>query len=70
MQWGSALWWVVWASLLPACKPTDAPIVAEVGPHRIEADALRAYVAQLPAEDLGPLDAASSHTVRHWLQHF
>ena len=58
MQWGrGALWWVAWAGLLPACKPADAPIVAEVGPHRIAADALRACVAQLPAEDLGLLDA-------------
>ena len=58
MQWGrGALWWVVWAGLLPACKPADAPVVAEVGSYRIEADALRAYVAQLPAEDLGLLDA-------------
>ena len=52
-----ALWWVVWAGLLPACKPADAPVVAEVGPQRIEADALSACVAQLPAEDLGLLDA-------------
>ena len=58
MQWGrGALWWVVWAVLLPACTPADAPIVAEVGPYQIEADALHAYVAQLPAEDLGLLDA-------------
>ena len=73
MQWGrGALWWVVWAGLLSACKPADAPVVAEVGPHRIEADALRAYVAQLPAEDLGLLDAVQSQDVaavrRQYLQ--
>lgn len=54
MHWG-ALWWVAWA--LPACMPADSPVVAAIGPHRIDADALRAYVEQLPAEDLGLLDA-------------
>ena len=54
------MWWIIWAGLLPACKPADAPVVAEVGPHRIGADALRTYVEQLPAEDLGLLDAGQS----------
>lgn len=57
MRWGrGTLWWVV--GVLPACAPADAPVVVAIGPHRIDADALRAYVEQLPAADLGLLDAA------------